>query len=291
MPLVTNNISEARAAFASMEFRAQAAEQSVVTLKASLDGLSAAQQQLTKSVGTQLQYTTSQAQINGQLAAQQASQITPDVSLDDFIAALGLAVALGEATMPDRAISSVSVTVQSYLTATTLADGTQEIGFRLYQPELGTPSALATTSFDLTKLAPQPGTPTPRSMYSVLQDKQAAFDNQFWSAFASGTPPVEPAPQIVVEISKVFANIGAWSFPCLLQEATTIAGLETTLAGLLGSAVPASKGTAYTAVVGALNTLTQALNPANRANYVAGDLFALTAALDATTTIANMLLP
>ena len=176
MPLITNDISQARAAFSVMEFRAQAAEQSATTLKASLDQLSATQQALTHSVGLQLQYTTSQAQINGQLAAQQANQIVPDVALDDFIGALGLSLALAEATMPDRAISSVSVTVQSYLTVATGPDNvTQVTGFRLYQPELGAPSALATTSFELNKLAPPPGTPAPRSLYSVLQDKQATF--------------------------------------------------------------------------------------------------------------------
>jgi hypothetical protein len=292
MALVTGNISQARAAYAAMEFRAQAAEHSVTALKASLDLLSASQAALTKSIGVQVQYTTNQAQINGQLAAQQASQISPDVSLDDFISALGLAVALGEATMPDRAISSVAVTVQSYLTVAVGPGNTTRVtGFRLYQPELGAPSALATTSFELSKLAPQPGTPALRNMYSVLQDKQAVFADAFWTKFSGGTPPAEPAQQLVIEITKVFANVGTWSFPFLLQEATTIAGLETTLIGLLGGSVPAPQLTAYTTVVAALSTLTTALNPATRKNYVAGDLFALSAALDATTKVANMLLP
>jgi hypothetical protein len=293
MPLITGNISEARAAYATLEFRAQAAEQSVTALKTSLDHLSATHQALTQSVGLQVQYTTSQAQINGQLAAQQASQIMPDVSLADFIATLGLAVALGEATMPDRAISSVSVSVQSYLTVAPAGPGnvSKVTGFRLYQPELGAPSALATTSFELTKLAPSPGTPALRSLYSVLQDKQAGFGNVFWSRFSSGTPAVQPAQQIVIEISKIFASIGAWSFPYIIQEAATIAGLETTLAGLLGSSVPAQQAAAFTSVVGALASLTASLNPANRSNFVAGDLFALTASLDATTKIANTLLP
>jgi hypothetical protein len=292
MPLITGNISEARAAYATLEFRAQAAEQSATALKSSLDHLSATHQSLTQSVGLQVQYTTSQAQINGQLAAQQASQIMPDVSLADFIATLGLAVALGEATMPDRAISSVSVSVQSYLTVAPGPGNVSKVtGFRLYQPELGAPSALATTSFELTKLAPSPGTPALRSLYSVLQDKQAGFGNVFWSKFSSGTPAVQPAQQIVIEISKIFASIGAWSFPYLMQEAATLAGLETTLAGLLGGSVPAQQAAAFTSVVGALSSLTASLNPANRSNFVAGDLFALTAALDATTKIANTLLP
>ncbi len=237
MPLITNDISQARAAFSVMEFRAQAAEQSATTLKASLDQLSATQQALTHSVGLQLQYTTSQAQINGQLAAQQANQIVPDVALDDFIGALGLSLALAEATMPDRAISSVSVTVQSYLTVATGPDNvTQVTGFRLYQPELGAPSALATTSFELNKLAPPPGTPAPRSLYSVLQDKQATFGNQFWTTFASGTPPVAPAQQIVIEISKVFASVRAGPSPISFKKPRPSPGWRTRLQACL--AVP-----------------------------------------------------
>jgi hypothetical protein len=264
----------------------------VIALKTSLDHLSATQQTLTESVGLQVQYTTSQAQINGQLAAQQASQIMPDVSLADFIATLGLAVALGEASMPDRAIGSVSVSVQSYLTVATGPGNVAKVtGFRLYQPELGAPSALATTSFELIKLAPPPGTPALRSLYSVLQDKQATFGNVFWSKFSSGTPTAQPAQQIVIEISKIFASIGGWSFPYIVQEAASLANLETALAGVLGSPVTAQQAAAFTSVVGALSSLTASLNPANRSNFVAGDLFALTAALDATTKIANTLLP
>lgn len=292
MPLITNDIFQARAAYNALEFRAQAAEQSAATLKATVDHLSATQQALTESVRFQSEYTASQAGINGQLAAQQANQISPDVTLNDFIGSVGLAIALGEATMPDRAIGSVSVTVQSYLTFVPGPDKVSKVaGLRLYHPELGTPSALATTSFELSKVAPPPGTPAPRSLYTVLQDKQAAFADEFWTKFSTGTPPSQPAQQIVIEITKVFASIGSWSFPFLIQEAATIAGLETTLASLLSGSVPPEQIAAYTTVVGALSSLTKALDPASRSNFVAGDLFALTAALDATTRTANTLHP
>jgi hypothetical protein len=292
MALITGDIFQARSAYAALELRALAAEQSSATLKATVDHLSATQQILADSVRLQGQYTTNQAQINGQLAAQQANQIAPDVTLGDFIRSLGLAVALGEATMPDRAIGSVSVTVQSYLTFVTGPDNVTKVaGLRLYQPELGTPTALATTSFELNKVAPQPGTPSPRSLYAVLQDKQAAFADAFWSKFATANPSTQPAQQIVVEISKLFANINGWSFPFLIQEATTIAGFETALSMLLGGSVPPGQIVAYTTVVGALSSLTKSLDPAVRSDYAAGDLFALTAALDATTKTANTLHP
>jgi hypothetical protein len=93
----------------------------------------------------------------------------------------------------------------------------------------------------------------------------------------------------VIEVAKVFAAIGGWSFPYVLQEASTIAGLETTLAGLLTGVTPAAAVTAYTSSVQALTTLTQTL--AARSTYVAGDLYALTAALDATTTLASAVIP
>jgi hypothetical protein len=292
MPLITTVPAEALAAYNSLELRTQAAEHSVAVLKATADQLSATQETLAHSVGVQVQYTTSQAQINGQVAAQQANTITPDITLNDFIGSLGLALALGEATMPDRAIGPVSVTVQSYLTFATGPDHvTRVAGLRLYQPELGTPTALATTSFELSKVAPQPGTAAPRALYSVLLDKQNAFADPFWTKFASGTPPAQPAQQIVGEIVKIFANIGAWSFSYLIQEAATIAGLEKTLAGLLAGSAPAQQLAGYTAVVGALTSLTTALSAPGRSNFVAGDLFALTAALDATTKVATTLHP
>ena len=93
----------------------------------------------------------------------------------------------------------------------------------------------------------------------------------------------------MIEVAKVFAAIGGWSFAYVLQEATTIAGLETTLAGLLTGVTPAAAVTAYTSAVQALTALTLTL--AARSTYVAGDLYALAAALDATTTLASAVIP
>jgi hypothetical protein len=282
VPLI--DIRSAATAYANLELLANAAQQNVVTLQASLDAVSAQHQQLVDSVQQQSSLTTALIPANATLTANQATAVAPDLTLDNFIAALGLSIALAEATMPDRVINSVQASVQSYLTVTPGPNNTNVAGLRLYQPELGDPTALTTTSFELAKTT-TPDTPAPRSLYTVLQAKQAAFDNSFWTKFSSGTPAAQPAAEIVVEIAKVFAAIGGWSFPYLLGEATTIAGYETTLAGLLSGGTPADAVTAYAASVQALTTLTQSL--AARSTYEAGDLFALTAALDATTTAAS----
>jgi hypothetical protein len=289
MALITNNIYEARSAYASLEKLTQASQQNVVTLQATVDNLTAIHAQLVDSVRLQGEFTASQISTNGQLTAQQATAVSPDVSLDNFIASLGLSIALAEATMPDRTINGVEATVQSYLTFSTGPDGVTKVpGLRLYQPELGEPTALATTSFELAKTV-SANTPAPRSLYTVLLAKQASFSDPFWVKFSSGSPPVQPAASIVAEVGKVFSMIGNWSFSYLLTEAAVIAGLETTLAGLLTGAAPQDAVTAYTASVQSLTGLIKALGA--RSLHVAGDLFALAAALDTTTTRAAALIP
>ena len=116
MPLITDNIFEARSAYADLELSAQAAQQNVVVLRATVDQLSAAHASLIDSVRVQGEFTASQIAANGTLTAQQAGAVSPDLTLDNFIAALGLSIALAEATMPDRSIGSVSASVQSFLT-------------------------------------------------------------------------------------------------------------------------------------------------------------------------------
>ena len=288
MALITNNIYEARSAYSTLEMLAQASQQNVVTLQATVDNLTAVHARLVDSVRLQGEFTASQISTNGQLTAQQATAVSPDVSLDNFIASLGLSIALAEATMPDRTISGVAATVQSYLTFSTGPDGVTKIpGLRLYQPELGEPTALATTSFELAKTV-SADAPAPRSLYTVLLAKQAAFSDPFWAKFSSGSPPTQPAVSIVSEVGKVFSMIGNWSFPYLLTEAGVIADLEATLAGLL-EAAPQDAVAAYTASVQSLTDLIQAIGA--RSLHVAGDLFALTSALDTTTTRAVALIP
>ena len=289
--LVAGNLDEARSAYAALQLRATSAEQEAIVLRTTVDTLNIAQNSIVDRANLLTIYTANQAQVNASLTAQQAGQVTPDADLQEFIANLGLAVALGEASMPDRAISSVTTTLQTYLTFNPGADGKPQVGIRLYQPELGQPTALATTSFEIAKVPPAQGVPAPRNLYAVLQDKQAVFTNSFWAQFVSGTPPTTLSSQIVTEIAKVFAAVGSWSFPFIIQEAAAIAALETALSTLIGSQSPGAGATSYASSVAALTALTTTLNPASRSNFVAGDLFALSGALDATTQIAKTFLP
>ncbi|MGA2269778.1 MAG: hypothetical protein ABSH44_15020 [Bryobacteraceae bacterium] len=292
MALLTDNIDEARDAYSALELRARTAERNAAHLQATVTSLTSAHESLARSAGLLKEYAVVQAQDNARLRAQQAGQVSPDVMLDGFVASLGLAVALSEATMPDRAINSIQVTIQSYLTLSAGPDGVSKVaGIRLYQPELGGKAALATTSFEIRKVATTAGAPAPRNLYAVLQDKQAAFTDPFWGQFATGTPVSCPASQIVAEIAKTLAQAGQWSFPFVAQEAAVIAALEASLSALIGKAAATEALAAYVAAVGTLINLTKSLNPAARTGFVAGDLFALAAALDATTRAANTLRP
>jgi len=282
MPLITDDIFEARAAYSVLELRAVAAEQNIFLLQNTIGNISAAQRSTAQSAATLQQFSIGQIQSNSQLLAQESATISPDISLQAFIAALGLSAAMGEATMPDRAIPSLNVTVQGYVSF----DPVQGPQLRLYQPEFGSAAVIASISFDLAKVTPTPGSPVPRSLYSVLQDKQSVFGNVFWTRFVSGTPPLQPASEIVITIAKAFANLDNWTFPYLIQQAEAIAAQESALATLTGASAFINKAAS-------LSTLMQSLDPSARtgaAYYVAGDLFALSTGLDATTQIARTLL-
>jgi hypothetical protein len=279
MPLIAFNLDEARSAYAALELRSSAADLHISTLQNTVDALKVAQAAVVDRAALLTKFTVAQAQSNAQLIAQQAGQVSPDIGLASFINSLGLAVALGEASMPDRTVNSVSTTLQAYLTFGTGADGvSKSVGVRLYQPELGAATALMTASFQIAKVPPEPGVPAPRSLYNVLQAKQALYTDPFWMQISSTT-----AAQILTVIAATFAGVGGWTLPFLIGQAAAIAGLETTMAGL----VPADG--AYSAAVAALTNLTASLNAADRSAYVAGDLYALTAALDATTRTAGTL--
>lgn len=288
MPLIAVNLDQARSAYAALELRATTAELSLANLRNTVDTLTTKQATLVDQAKLLTAFTVDQAQSNAQLLVQQAGQVSPDIALDNFIGALGLAVALGEASMPDRTVNAFSATLQAYLTLNTDSAGVAKVvGIRFYQPELGQPTALATASFQISKVPPPPGVPAPSSLYAVLQSKQSLYSDSFWLQFSSGTPPSQPAAQIISEIIKVLADVGSWTFPMIVQEAAAMAAFETTLAGLLAVHDETELASDYSNGVAELSSLTAALNPATRSNFVAGDLYALTAALDATTRLAQ----
>src|SRR5215469_2946212 len=286
MPLIAFNLDEARSAYASLELRANAADLHISTLQATVDALKTAQSAVVDRAALLTQYTVAQAQSNAQLVAQQTAQVSPDIPLDSFIGTLGLAVALGEASMPDRAVNSVKATLQAYLTFDTGADGvSKSVGVRFYQPELGQATALMTASFEIAKVPPAPGVPAPRTLYNVLQSKQALYTSSFWMQFSTGEPPATPAAQIIAAISATFGAIGGWTLPFLIGQASAIATSETALATQLAATGPSDAVAAYASAVQALSSLVSSLSAPRP--YVAGDLYALSSSLDATTRAAQ----
>jgi hypothetical protein len=278
MPLYTDNIEQARAAYAKLEERVQSAEQRAERLQSVIEDLKK-RIPLTVEEASSLRQVVldREAQIiklKDQLQA--TAEPSTGVLLDNFIAMLGLAAAIGEASMPDRAIASVAATLQAHIA---LQAGS--VGLRFYQPASSTAVGLATTSFEINKVPPPAGVSAPRNLYMVLETKQKLYTDSFWTRF-------ETAGQIIAEIAKVIADTGAWNFGFLVQSALRIADLERNLAGLIAGAAPLERVKAYSAAADGLRTMCQAL--AAKTNPVAGDLFLLTAAVDLTTTIGRSLL-
>jgi hypothetical protein len=280
VPLFTNDINEAVVAYSNLEFRTQSAELRASVLQATVDKLRAQISISAQLASTLTQQTTDQEAANAQLRTQQTNLVSPDIQLGDFISAIGMAAALGEATMPDRVIASVRTTVTAF--------HTPDAGLRFYQPEFGDPGGFGTTSFSLVKTPPVPGASAPRNLYVVVEYAQVVYDDPFYRKFAtSATPPVQPGAQIVAEAGKLLANAAAWNFPFVVQEIAVIASLEANLASLMsGPQAPAQLG-AFSSAVKALEQLAQALDPSVKPVPVAGDLLSITAALDATVRIAD----
>jgi hypothetical protein len=287
LPLVTDNILEARSAYSALETRATSAETLAAALKANLDQLSARLPLSFELAQKIRQRAVDREADNAQLQrkTEEAVQATADIPLPNFIAALGLAAAVGEATMPDRAIPSMFVTVQSHIVI--LPDSS--IGLRFFQPGVtGDPGSLSGTSLEIARIPPRSGENVPRSLYAVLEDKQSVFTATSWSQFGiASQPPEQPARDIVVAISVVLANTGSWSFPYLLKSAAVIAGFEKTLSTLLSAALPGDISSAFASAVASLESLTEAL--AAKAVPVIGDFLALTESMDATTRIVRSL--
>jgi hypothetical protein len=183
-----------------------------------------------------------------------------DVSLSGFVQSLALDVALGEATMPDRVVTPVSVSASTYLVP---SDG--GIGLRFQPPELADrPEGLSSTSLELAKVPMVDGR-TPPSLYSVLQQKQRVY----------GVPSAgRIAGRIVAEVGKVLAASGAWTLPFLAESAVRIGELELKLA-------ESERAEGRSEDAKALLRVARSL--LDKPRPTAGDLYSLAAALDATT--------
>jgi hypothetical protein len=280
MPLRTDDILQARSAYDALEARALSAERRAAQLQAliaqlrklpppEVDVLALLRQRI-------LDLEAENIGLRKQL--DQLAQLKTDLMLQDFVAAMGLAAVIGEASMPDRSITSLAAKVQTYL-----APADRGVGLRFQQPELGALAVgLSTTAFEVAKVPPAPGVPAPRSLYAVLQDKQHLLGEPFFSAFA-------PATQALVKIAEMFANTGAWRFEYLAQAAAGLAASERDLASLLAQKLGSDAVAANVSSVEALAALADSLT--GKANPVAGDLLALGSALDLTTSSLRSLVP
>lgn len=280
MALITDNLDLARSAYAALEGRAASADRRSAVLQAQLAALLRKPPPASEITALRNRVAALEGE-NIQLRNQldQLLHMRSDALLEKIIQGLGLAIALGEASMPDRTIGRVAVTLTSHVVPDAAG-----FGIRFQPPELGAlATGLSTTSFDLSKVPPATGGATPRNLYIVLEDKQRIYTNAFWSASA-------PALNIVVEIAKILADTGAWSFPFLAQQAVLLATGESALADALPATVRPEIAASYRAQVHALQNLAGAL--VSKADPVAGDLYTLSAALDNTNRAAkDCLLP
>jgi hypothetical protein len=269
VPLVTDNINEARTAYAALENRAAASDTAYAQLRASLDDLRG-RQLILAPLGDQLrQSATDQAARNAQLSAQHVVSVSPDMTLGEFVAQIGLAAALGEATMPDRVIPAISCSVQTYVAVDAPSGGGPRFALRFHHPELGDASGLSTTTFQIQRTPPAPGAPVTPSLYAVLIDKQQLYALPAFAGMA-------PATQILVLISGLLSAPETWTVAGLAASGASIAAQEQALAPLIQSAAPQAAAALKTAADAllALSTPLQA-----KPTPVAGDLLELTAGL------------
>jgi len=280
MPLRTDDILQARAAYDALEARALSAERrasQLQSLLAQLRNLPPPEVDILALLRQRILDLEAE-NIGLRKQVDQLLQLKTDLAVQDFVAAMGLAAALGEASMPDRSITSLAAKVQTYIAP---AEG--GVALRFQQPELGALAVgLSTTAFEVAKLPPAPGVPAPRSLYAVLQDKQRLLAEPFLTAFA-------PARQALVKIAEMFVNAGAWRFDYLAQAAAGLAASERELASLLAQKLGSDAAAVYANAVQALAGLADSLT--GKANPVAGDVLAMASALDQTTSGLRGLVP
>lgn len=276
MPLVATNLDQAAQAYAALEQRTNAAEQRVGALQQTVGQLQ------TTNIGhvTQIHVLNQHIldlesrNIQLQTQVQQVAQATSDMQVSEFAQTVAVSVEITEAVMPDRAISSVSTELRSYLLA-----HQGSLGIRLPQPEfVMQPGELSSTSIQMTKVPPPSGSNvSSKSLYSVLIEKQALYASARWSASKA-------AAALVSGIIGILAGTGDWGGIAVPQAASAVATLELAFAEELASAAPAGLSQ-YRSL--ATNCQTLARGIVARAKLLPGDVRALSTALDQTTTLAQ----
>jgi hypothetical protein len=271
VPLYTDDINRARVAYTALEGRLADAERRTATLQAQVDELVSREPEATADVALLRRRIVQLESEKLELIEQrdELAAVKAEMKVADLVREVGRAAAAGEATMPDRTIRSLAVTVRGHL-----APAEEGIGLRFQPPELGSRTAgLASTSLELAKVPPPPDEGTPPNLAAVLLAKQALYADPRWSG-------AEPA-RLVTAISRTLA--GAASVAELVSAAAEIAELE----GGLAAGLSGVEAESYRAAVHVLVALVDAI--AAKPEPSAGDVLALAAGLEATTQAARRL--
>ena len=283
MPLEAATIDQARRAYAALERRLESAERLASVLQAAL--ADASPRGIAAPIGlidhnTQeiiVNLTQANQSLQDQLRAAIATRA--ELALQRAIECFALAVALGEATMPGYAVTSLSASIQSHF-----ALDNEIPGLRFFEPGVGAdPARLSTTTLQLQAVPPAPTEPLPQRLYSILQEKQAVYADPYWGRLQAGaSSPSAVAADLIILVQTVLMNTGLWSFPYVAAAAVAIGARERDLAAVAG---PAGE---FQAAVDQMLVLATSLS--QKVAPVVGDLVALTASMSRVTDAARALL-
>jgi|GEM_PF-5297595 len=262
MPLYAQSIQEARGAYDVLEIRAVNAELHASILQRLLDEITIHEPLTIRESRILGDHVVEAVAKNVVLERQRDDAVAAkaDIPLQAFVVGIGMTLAIAEQTMPDRAIPTASGSIRS---AIVLEGGA--IGLRFWQPELAG-MVMSTTAFEITKIPSSGNAPAPR-LFTVLQGKIALFGMPRWTGLA-------PTPALLVAASSLLGEAGSWTFASIVAATNTIAANESALAS-------ASSASAFRDATATLRALATMLT--GKATPVAGDVYALVAALAATT--------
>lgn len=203
------------------------------------------------------------------------------VSVQMLVESLALSAALGEATLADRAIGSMTMSTQLQLVDV----GQESVSVQFPSPSTPLPSGTLTTlTVALDRTPPGPGEHDPPPLYRILADKQALYAGAGWWATDQGKA-------IVAACTAALAESSGWTFASVLSTADAITTSEQELATALSARQPPPVGTvAYTAAAASSRQVIDALK-SKTTPPVAGDLVALSAALYAVSVSASGVMP
>ena len=193
-----------------------------------------------------------------------------EIPIQRVVDSIGLAAAIAEASMPDRVIGTLAASVTSHLRTSA-----GQLAARLPVPQLDGPTnSLSTVNFEVSRVPPAGDAAMPRSIFIILEEKQAIYGDPRWAGLAQ-------ASEVVLRVSIAMGNTGSWTWDSLLADVRGIAEAERALAAQLAGPL----GPEYIAAADRAVSLVQAL--AGKPNPVAGDVWSISAALEGTTRLAR----